>query len=314
MVFSDSGKSAISYRVVHGVALASGDPLGDVEAWPGAMSNFAALAADYAWTTAVIGCSERAAIVFRRELGLSALLIGDEAIVEVSSFTVTGRAMRDVRQACARVERAGYTARVKRVSQMGEEEMQQLREASARWRDGNVERGYSMALSRLGDDRDGECVIVTAHRTGEIVAVLHFVPWGSNGLSLDLMCRARTSDNGLNEFLITELIRHAPGLGVSRVSLNFAMFREALQLGERIGAGPVLRAWRRVLLIASRWWQIDSLYRFNVKFQPAWKPRYLSYPRARDLPRISLAALHAESFIHRPPPLARWLRRPSGQP
>ncbi|WP_036330677.1 phosphatidylglycerol lysyltransferase domain-containing protein, partial [Microbispora sp. ATCC PTA-5024] len=40
MIFSPSGKAAIGYRVVAGVMLASGDPVGDVEAWPGAIRRF----------------------------------------------------------------------------------------------------------------------------------------------------------------------------------------------------------------------------------------------------------------------------------
>jgi len=55
-----------------------------------------------------------------------------------------------------------------------------------------------------------------------------------------------------------------------------------------------------VLVLASRWWQIETLYRFNVKFRPEWEPRFLCYPAARDLPRIAVAALEAEAFITRP--------------
>jgi lysyl-tRNA synthetase class 2 len=93
------------------------------------------------------------------------------------------------------------------------------------------------------------------------------------------------------------------------VSLNFAVFREALERGERIGAGPALRAWRRLLLFLSRWWHIESLYRFNAKFQPTWQPRFLSFPVARDLPRITVAALEAEAFLVRPHTLRRILKR-----
>ena len=35
------------------------------------------------------------------------------------------------------------------------------------------------------------------------------------------------------------LVEHCPDLGVRRVSLNFAMFRDALERGSRIGAGPM---------------------------------------------------------------------------
>ena len=40
-IFSATGKAAVSYRVVSGVMLASGDPIGDPEAWPGAIAEFA---------------------------------------------------------------------------------------------------------------------------------------------------------------------------------------------------------------------------------------------------------------------------------
>jgi lysyl-tRNA synthetase, class II len=59
----------------------------------------------------------------------------------------------------------------------------------------------------------------------------------------------------------------------------------------------VLRAWRATLLWASRWFQIESLYRFNAKFRPVWEPRFICYPGAGDLPRIAIAALEAEAFI-----------------
>jgi len=93
------------------------------------------------------------------------------------------------------------------------------------------------------------------------------------------------------------------------VSLNFAVFREALERGEKIGAGPVSRAWRWLLVFASRWWQIESLYRFNDKFRPRWEPRFFSFPSTRDIPRIAVAALEAEAFLVRPHRLKRMLGR-----
>jgi lysyl-tRNA synthetase class 2 len=104
------------------------------------------------------------------------------------------------------------------------------------------------------------------------------------------------------------MLQAAPALGITRLSLNFAVFRSALAGGERLGAGPFLRAWRGVLLVASRWWQIESLYRFNAKFQPDWQPRFICYPTARDIPRIAIAALEAEAFIAWPRPSLRRLR------
>ncbi|MGI8695115.1 MAG: phosphatidylglycerol lysyltransferase domain-containing protein, partial [Mycobacteriales bacterium] len=304
VVWSGSGKAAVLYRVVSGVALASGDPIGDPEAWPGAIDVFLDLARRHAWVPAVVGCSEQGATVYDRH-GLDALELGDEAIVDSAAFSLQGRAMRGVRQAVNRTERAGYDVTIRRVRDIDPAELAGLARTASAWRGGDVERGFSMVLSRLGDPADGDCVVVEAVREGTVRGLLQFAPWGDDGLSLDLMRRDRSADNGVSELMIVRLLEAGPDLHVRRVSLNFAAFRSALERGERIGAGPVLRLWRHALRFASRWWQIESLYRFNLKFQPEWQPRFLSFPLSRDLPRIAFAALEAEAFFVRPRRLQR---------
>jgi lysyl-tRNA synthetase, class II len=298
IIWSPTGKSCIGYRVQSGVMLASGDPIGDPEAWPGAINAFLDEAARHAWVPAVLGCSELGAETWCREGdGLTALELGDEAIVNVADFTLQGRSMRNVRQMVTRVCKHGYVAEVRRVGDIPRDEIKRLNRQADSWRGNPTERGFSMALGRVGAVGDDDCVIATATEDGVLRAILHFVPWGSDGLSLDLMRRDRAVQPGLNDFLIVEAIKRAPDLGVKRISLNFAMFRAALERGERIGAGPVLRAWRGLLLVASRWFQIESLYKFNAKFCPEWVPRFVVYTGTRDIPRIGLAALEAEAFV-----------------
>ncbi|HEX6520814.1 MAG TPA: phosphatidylglycerol lysyltransferase domain-containing protein [Streptosporangiaceae bacterium] len=297
VIWSTTGKACICYRVVSGVILASGDPIGDPEAWPGAIGPFLDEAARHAWAPAVMGCSELGAEVWCREGGLTALELGDEAIVEVADFSLSGRAMRNVRQMVSRVSRAGYVAEVRRIRDIPAQELYDIIRSADSWRGSQTERGFSMALGRIGAPGDDECVLVTAKQDGVVRAVLQLVPWGPDGLSLDLMRRDRNAQPGLNDFLITETIKAAPALGVKRLSLNFAVFRAALERGERIGAGPVLRAWRRLLVFMSRWFQIESLYKFNAKFSPIWQPRFFVFPSTKDAPRIALAALEAEAFL-----------------
>lgn len=306
VLFSPSGKAAIAYRVVSGVMLASGDPIGDREAWPAAIKVFMNEARLHAWVPAVIGCGETGGEVWTREAKLSALEIGDEAIVEVADFTLEGRAMRNVRQMVNRTERNGYKCQVRRIADLTGQEREDIQHAAESWRGTETERGYSMALGRFGDPADSQCLVSTAHKDGELKAVLHFVPWGPRGISLDLMRRDRGADPGLNEFLIVKTLQAAPALDITQVSLNFAMFRAVLARGERLGAGPVLRAWRALLIFLSHWFQIESLYRFNAKFRPIWEPRFVVYPNARDLPRIGVSALQAEAFITLGRP--RWPR------
>jgi lysyl-tRNA synthetase, class II len=297
IIWSPTGKACIGYRVLSGVMLASGDPIGDPEAWPGAMHTFLDEAARHAWVPAVIGCGELGAEIWCREGNMTALELGDEAVVSIADFTLQGRAMRNVRQMVSRVCRQGYVAEVRRLEDIPEAEVRRLVRQADSWRGSPTERGFSMALGRVGGRDDGQCVIATATCDGALRAILHFVPWGSDGLSLDLMRRDRSAAPGLNDFLIVEAIKAASDLGVKRISLNFAVFRAALERGERIGAGPVTKAWRGFLLFLSRWFQIESLYKFNAKFSPEWIPRFLVFPGTRDAPRIGLAALEAEAFL-----------------
>jgi lysyl-tRNA synthetase class 2 len=109
-----------------------------------------------------------------------------------------------------------------------------------------------------------------------------------------------------------ETIKAAGDLDVKRLSLNFAMFRAALERGERIGAGPVLKAWRSILVFMSKWFQIESLYKFNAKFNPEWQPRFFVFPSGKDTPRIAVAALEAEAFLVWPKWSLRRLARALG--
>jgi lysyl-tRNA synthetase class 2 len=297
VIWSPTGKACICYRVVSGVMLASGDPIGDPEAWPGVIGPFLDEAARHAWVPAVMGCSELGAEVWCREGNLTALELGDEAIVSVADFSLSGRSMRNVRQMVNRVSKNGYAAEVRRVGDIPQREIAAILRAADSWRGTQTERGFSMALGRIGAVGDENCVLATATENGVVRAVLQLVPWGPDGLSLDLMRRDKGAQPGLNDFLIVETIKAASDLGVKRISLNFAVFRAALERGERIGAGPVLRAWRSVLIFLSKWFQIESLYKFNAKFGPVWQPRFFVFPSTKDTPRIAMAALEAEAFL-----------------
>lgn len=296
-MFSPSGKAAITYRVINGVSLASGDPCGDPNAWPAAIESWMEEARHFAWTPAVMGASKTGAEAYVRA-GLSALHLGDEAILDFHDFNLSGRDGRAVRQAVSRVERSGYTAKVRRHADIGDEEMMAVVEFCDRTRDTSNERGFSMALGRLADPADGNCVLVEAYDAeGVLQGVLSFSPWGARGISLDLMRRARSSENGVVEFMVTSLVDAGPKIGVDRASLNFAVLRAIFEEGGEIGAGPVIRATRAMLMFASRWYQLESLYRANAKYNPEWVPRYLVYDIARDLPRVGMASAVAEGFV-----------------
>ena len=297
VVFAPNGRAAITYRVEVGVCLASGDPLGDPRAWPAAIGAWLTLCQSYGWAPGVMGASATAAQAFR-EAGLNALELGDEAILYPDRFKLSGPDMKPVRQAVTRARRAGLTVRIRRHRDLSPQEMALAIQRADDWRDTETERGFSMALGRLGDPADSDCMLVEAvDEQDTVVAMLSLVPWGTNGVSLDLMRRSPTSPNGTNELLVSELCLQGEAIGVTRISLNFAMFRSAFEEGAQLGAGPVARLWRALLVFFSRWWQLETLYRSNMKYMPEWVPRFACYEDARLIPRVGIASVIAEGFL-----------------
>ncbi|MEN0129191.1 MAG: bifunctional lysylphosphatidylglycerol synthetase/lysine--tRNA ligase LysX [Brevundimonas sp.] len=296
-----NARSGISHRVIGSVSLASGNPLGDPLHWPAAIEAWRQEARARGLSVAVMGAGHEGALAYAAA-GLRMLDIGDEAVVDMSTFSLTAPGMKSVRRSVTGLQHRGYTTNVVRHANLGAEDFAALTAAAARWRgDGGEERGFSMALGRIADPLDGQCVLVEARdAAGELRGFLSFVPWGRAGLSLDLMRRDPTADNGLVELMVAGLAGHSGTFGIGPVSLNFAMFREAFERGAEVGAGPVARIWRRGLLAASRNWQLESLYRSNVKYSPDWQARYIGFEYASDLPRVAFATGSAEGFVSNP--------------
>jgi lysyl-tRNA synthetase class 2 len=290
-----SGDALVSWAPVGVVALAAGDPLGPPAEWPAAAAGFLAEAAAQGRIAAVLGCGAEAARAWQAA-GLTTIYLGDEAVLDLDRFTLEGRAVRIARQSWRRAQRAGLTATVCRVGELRPRELAALRALSAHWRGGSPERGWSMALGRLLDPRDADGFLVVGRdAAGRPLGLLHLVPWGRDGASLDAMRRDRDAPAILNDFLVVEAARRLPALGVRRLSLNFSFLRAILVAGG--DAGVSLRLARWGLCRLSRRFPIQSLYQFNKKFAPAWRPRYLAVQAAEELATVALACLRAEGLL-----------------
>jgi len=297
IIWSDNKKAGVAYRVQGGVMLASGDPFGEFSLWPEVIEKFLEEARLHAWTPAVMGASDLGGEVWVEHAGMLAIEIGDEAIIVVKDYTLEGRPMANVRQMVNRIKRKGYSTYTSRWGDLPEDVKRDLHAKAKEWRYGVPERGFSMSMDRFGEAADADCVITICTFDNHIAAFLYFVPWANDRLSLDRMQREKGSDPGVNELLISDTSMWAKENGITHISLNFAAFRSLFERADKISAGPITRGTRNIIRFFSNWFQVESLYRFNAKFQPEWRTRYVLYPRTPDLVKVAWAALRAEKFI-----------------
>jgi lysyl-tRNA synthetase, class II len=296
-LFSPDRSAFVGYRVENGVLLVSGDPVGPDTALPALMRELSDFAERRALKIAALGVSERLRPLFE-QLGLRSLYIGDEAIVDTGAFSLEGRAIRKVRQSVSRLEKAGFAVEIREVSTLDVSTLAELERVSDEWRRGEPERGFSMALDELCCAEQADTVVVIARDSSDVVrAFLQFVPsYGRPAMSLSSMRRERTTPNGLTEFLLVRAIELLRERDVREISLNFAAFARIVHEPR----GVAQRAARRFILFGDRFFQIESLYRFNAKFFPRWEPRYFMFDGLRNLPRAALAGARAEGQLPTP--------------
>ena len=135
---------------------------------------------------------------------------------------------------------------------------------------------------------------------GQPVAFCQYVPApGIQGFSLDLMRRDNGDHpNGLLDFAVVETIRHLKRNGYRGLGLNFATMRAVLAGEAGEGLSQKIQAW--LLRRMSDSMQIESLWRFNAKYDPDWQPRYALYDSPESALPAAIAVARAESFWELP--------------
>jgi len=294
--FDEDERAFVAYRVVGGVAIVSGDPVGPPGELDALVGRFIAFARARDWRIAILGASEGLLGLYRRH-GLLAVYHGDEAVVDAASFSLEGRQIRKVRQSVHRLQAAGYTAEVLHPGEIEPGLRAELEAVASAWRGTEPERGFVMALDAFFRLEDEDAVFVIGRdETGRPRGFLHFAvsPAGS-ALSLSAMPRHRATPNGFNEWLVCETVAWARARGFQKVSLNFAPFAALLTPGAELSG--LQKVERRALLALKGRFQLDNLLVFNRKFLPRWQRRFVVVERRRDLPRVGIAALAAESYL-----------------
>ncbi len=300
----------LAYRVIGGTAVISADPVAPAGAAARVLADFQDRARRRGWRVVLWGAAETHLADYRR-LGLRVVRVGEEAFVDPRTFTLEGRAVRKLRQSVHRVARRGWEITAhdgREIDAWLETEIELL---SARWHDDHPRvHGFAMGMgSFTAEMRPDDLFLVARSPAGEVAGVMRFVTCGES-LSLDTMQRVGDTPNGLNEALVVRALAVARERGVAEVSLNYAGLAHLVR-GEpsrnrfaqglaRVALGPLHRRF-----------QMDRLVRFNEKFSPEWRPRYLVYESRAALPYAVVRVLQAEGYLpqRRPSRLGEALRQ-----
>jgi lysylphosphatidylglycerol synthetase-like protein (DUF2156 family) len=234
---------------------------------------------------------------------MKAVPIGRDVVLDVATFSMEGRAFRNLRQAVQRSRNAGVTTEVVAERDLSEVQRAELEQVMLAAGKGQQVRGFAMILDHVLDGtHPGMLVALARCSDGRAVAFQRYASAdGGRELSLDVPWRVPGAPNGVEERLITDVVGWARERGRVRVSLTFAAFPELFAVKDR---SLLQQATYRTVRLLDRFIRLESLYRFVRKFHAFGARRYVAV-RPTQVLWVALAALALEFG---PPGRMSWRR------
>lgn len=292
--FFHGEKCFIAYRVVGGMALISADPIGQKDLFPALLTEFRRYCSRMGWRLSGVGQSDETAELLR-ELGVHLFILGEESLVDITTFTLEGRDVRKLRQSVNQMEREGVSVEVMFNASIPSHTRHELQQISSEWRGDNPEAGFAMGLGRLLSASDPDCLMVVAYDADmKPMAFQYWAPiYPHKGYSLDITRTRIGAPRPLSDYLIARTAIFLKSKGYQYMSLHFL----ALSQYYREDSEEKSRFWGFVGNLIDRWFPVVTAYNYDKKFSPQYLKRYLIYPSYLEFWRSGFTVIAAESAL-----------------
>jgi len=291
--FSDSRRCFLGYRVAGGYAIVLGDPVGPEDEIETAVRGFQALCQENDWGHCFYQTLPDFLPGYLR-LGYRKLKIGDDAIVDLTRFTLEGKEARKMRSRVNQLEKQGMTT-VRIDPPLSDEKLDQLKEVSDEWLEIPGRRERTFTVGRFEPHYVRSTPVFVVHdQDRRFLAFTNVIPSFRAGEgTLDLMRHRLQAPNGTMDFLFVKLFADLRKRGFHRFNLGMAPMSG---FHEHDQASPEERAVHYFIRQLGFIFSFEGIRAYKAKYATSWEPRYAIYSNALDLPRLALA-LHKVSEL-----------------
>jgi phosphatidylglycerol lysyltransferase len=292
LYYFSPGGSVIGYVVEGRIALTLGDPIGPPEDISECVTSFKAFCAHNDWEPAYAQVLPDYLEVYQGA-GCHALCIGSDAIVNLSTFNLTGHDKKGIRYEVHRMTKLGYRTEVLQPPHPPAL-LKELRQISDEWLIAmhGTEKRFSLGWFDEDYVNSGP-VIVVYNPAGYIDAFANILPeYQASEAAIDLMRHRNQADKGQMDFLFVSLFEWAKEQGFATFNLGLSSLAG---MGENPTDPAIERALHYIFEHVNQFYNFKGLHAYKAKFDPTWSPRYLMYPSAASLPAVTIAMLRADS-------------------
>lgn len=284
LLCDEAAPAMLMYQVQGRSWIAMGDPVGALEAGEALAWRLRELA-DRHGGRAVFYQVDAARLPLYLDMGLSAIKLGEEALVPLPGFTLDGPRRAGLRQAVRRAARDGLAFEVV-PREAVPAHLDALRRVSDRWLRAKAAREKGFSLGRFDPDYLRHFPVALVRRHGDVVGFANL--WTGNGrdeLSIDLMRHDPDAVAGVMDFLFAQTMAWGAAQGYQTFSLGMAPLAG-------LETHPLAPLWHRLGTTLFRngehFYNFQGLRAYKQKFDPEWKPRYLAGPGGLALPGVLL--------------------------
>jgi phosphatidylglycerol lysyltransferase len=270
LLFSESRRSFIAFRIRASRWIAMGDPVGLIEERQELMWKFAELA-DRAGALPVFYRASNELLPILAAMGYVIRQVGEAAIVDVQAFSLKGKAQQNLRTARNRCEAEGATFEILPAG-AAESIADELKRVSDAWleRQAGGEKSFSMGSFDIPYLNRTPIGLVRQH--GRIIAFAN-VLIAHGRATIDLMRYVEEAPPGVMDYLFVNLIEWSREQGFTEFGLGMAPLsglenRRLAPLFARIGA--------LVFAEGGALYGFEGLRQYKAKFASLWRPAYIA--------------------------------------
>lgn len=283
--FPKNGRSFIAYKNTPRYALALENPVApDDAAVLESIVEFDRFCRRNGLRSIYYRIPETSAFLYR-SMGKSLLPLGQEAVVNLTNFTMDGKDRKAMRNALHKMEREGYKM-VVYDTPLDSRVLQQLRAVSDEWLR-MLHRSELTFSQGVFDETElkNQVVLTLENAEGKILAFINLIPGGSpREANFDLMRRTADAPPGTMDFMFVRMFLSLQSKGYTACNLGLVPM-SGLEHPTNLSENLLKLAYERVPRFAN----YKSLRFFKEKFDPVWETKYVAYESQLDLINLPVA-------------------------
>ena len=279
LFFTNDQDAFVAYQTAGNYAVVLEDPVcRDPEKMVAVIQEFDSFCAANGLKSIFYRVPEHSLPVYTR-LKKKSLLIGQEAVLDLPSFTIEGKDKKSIRTSSNKQKELGYQIRIYQPP-IKDGLIQKIHSVSNEWQ---KERHYNELVFSQGvfdpSELKGQTIIVVENQEEKVLAFANIIPDYAPGESTyDLIRNAKDTPNGLIEFLMAEMFFYMKAQGFKSANLGFAAM-SGIEEGKSFPEKSIRFAYEKIRAFA----HYKGLKEFKDKFSPSWHNQYLIYSNDYDL-------------------------------